>query len=70
MLWVVSEVVFAEPNAPKAVGKLVRGADPGFVDADNQDFHLREDSAVLKLPGWERIPIERIGLYKDEYRAN
>ena len=44
--------------------------DPGFVDAAKQDFRLREDSAVLKLPGWERIPIERIGLYKDEYRAN
>jgi len=44
--------------------------DPGFVDAAKQDFRLREDSAVLKLPGWERIPIERIGLYKDEYRAD
>ena len=44
--------------------------DPGFVDAANQDFRVREDSAVLKLPGWEKIPIERIGLYNDEYRGN
>ena len=35
---------------------------PGFVDAAKQDFRLREDSAVLQLPGWERIPIEKIGL--------
>lgn len=44
--------------------------DPGFVDAAKRDFRLREDSAVLKLPGWTQIPIERIGLYKDEYRTD
>lgn len=44
--------------------------DPGFVDAVNRDFRLREDSAVLQLPGWERIPVEKIGTYKDEYRTN
>ena len=43
--------------------------DPGFVDAAKQDFRIREDSAVPQLPGWEKIPVERIGLYKDEYRA-
>ena len=44
--------------------------DPGFVDVAKQDFRLREDSAVLKLPGWEKIPLEKVGLYKDEYRAD
>lgn len=44
--------------------------DPGFVDAAKQDFRLRDDSAVLQLPGWEKIPIERIGLHKDEYRVD
>jgi hypothetical protein len=44
--------------------------DPGFVDAAKQDFRLREDSPVRQLPGWERIPIERIGLYKDEWRKD
>ncbi len=44
--------------------------DPGFVDAAKKDFRLREDSAVLKLPGWEPIPFERIGLYNDEFRTN
>jgi hypothetical protein len=42
--------------------------DPGFVDAAKHGFRLREDSAVLKLPGWEPIPFVRIGLYNDEYR--
>lgn len=42
---------------------------PGFVDAAEQDFRLREDSPVHQQPGWERIPIERIGLYNDEYRT-
>ncbi|MFO7906569.1 MAG: hypothetical protein R6U98_28185 [Pirellulaceae bacterium] len=28
-----------------------------------------EDSPVHQQPGWERIPIERIGLYNDEYRT-
>ena len=44
--------------------------DPGFVDVAKKDFRLREDSAVLKLPGWEPIPFERIGLRDDEYRTN
>ena len=44
--------------------------DPGFVDAAKKDFRLREGSAVLKLPGWEPIPFERIGLRDDEYRTD
>ncbi len=44
--------------------------DPGFFNAADRDFRLREDSAVLQLPGWERIPVERIGLYKNEYRTD
>ncbi len=42
--------------------------DPGFVDADKLDFRLKEDSPVFKL-GFQRIPMEKIGLYKDEYRT-
>jgi len=47
---------------------LITDDDPGFADATHNDFRLREDSAVLRLPGWETIPIARIGLFKDEYR--
>ena len=42
--------------------------DPGFVDVENEDFQLKDDSPVWKL-GFKRIPIEKIGLYKDEYRT-
>lgn len=41
--------------------------DPGFVDAANLDFRLRDDSPVYER-GFQRIPFERIGLYEDEYR--
>lgn len=49
---------------------LITDDDLGFVDPDRQDFRLREDSAVLRIPGWERIPVERIGLHKDDYRTD
>ena len=36
--------------------------DPGFVDAASLNFALKDDSVVYrKLPGFERIPFERIG---------
>ena len=44
--------------------------DPGFVDADNMNFQLRDDSTVYRaIPGFKKIRFERIGLYKDEHRA-
>jgi len=36
--------------------------DPGFVDAANLNFQLRDDSVVYRaLPGFETIPFARIG---------
>ncbi len=43
--------------------------DPGFVDPENENFQLRDDSPAYKL-GFKRIPIEKIGLYIDEYRTS
>jgi len=37
------------------------GGDPGFVDPAKMDFRLREDSPAWKI-GFERIPLEEIGL--------
>jgi hypothetical protein len=45
------------------------GEDPLFLDAKNLNFQLREDSPAWKL-GFQRIPIEKIGLYKDDRRAS
>jgi hypothetical protein len=36
--------------------------DPGFVNAERLDFQLKDSSEIYKkLPGFERIPFERIG---------
>ncbi|MCH2373780.1 MAG: right-handed parallel beta-helix repeat-containing protein, partial [Planctomycetes bacterium] len=43
--------------------------DPGFVDAKGLNFALRSNAVVYeKIPGFQPIPFERIGLYVDEYR--
>jgi hypothetical protein len=48
---------------------LITDEDPGFVDAENMNFQLRPGSIVYKkIPGFQRIPFERIGLYEDAYR--
>jgi hypothetical protein len=50
---------------------FVTETDPGFADAANMNFQLKKDSIVYeKIPGFEKIPFEKIGLYKDEYRAS
>lgn len=48
-------------------GNLV-DQDPGFVDPSNGDFQLRDYSPAYQT-GFKRIPVERIGLYMDEYRT-
>ena len=43
--------------------------NPGFIDEESQNFQLKDDSIVYeKLPGFEKIPFEKIGLYVDKYR--
>lgn len=44
------------------------GQAPGFVDLAHKNFQLREDSPAYKL-GFKRIPMEKIGLYSDQYRT-
>lgn len=39
--------------------------DPGFVDMENGNFILREDSPVLKEIDFKQIPVTRIGRYSD-----
>ena len=43
--------------------------DPRFVDAERQNFALREDSPAWKL-GFKALPITEMGLYADEARAS
>jgi len=58
----------ADPKLVAVQHNLVDG-DPGFVDAEALDFRLREDSPAYEL-GFKVIPVERIGLYPDEWRAS
>ncbi len=47
----------------------VTPSDPGFVDAAAGNFGLRPDSETFKrIPGFQPIPFEKIGLQVDEYR--
>ncbi len=54
----------------KMADNYVTDENPGFVDAAEMDFRLKDDSIVYReVPGFEKIPFEKIGLYQDEYRA-
>lgn len=44
-------------------------ADPLFVNPDKDDYRLRPESPALKL-GFEPIPVEKIGCYRDPLRAS
>jgi hypothetical protein len=48
-------------------GNKIIAGDPGFVDLQNGDFRLRDDSPAFQL-GFEKIPVHKIGLYLDIYR--
>ncbi|MBI3734997.1 hypothetical protein HY256_00595 [Candidatus Sumerlaeota bacterium] len=44
--------------------------DPGFADAKGLNFQLGEDAEILKrVPGFQPIPVEKIGLYADAFRS-
>ncbi|MDX6765205.1 MAG: right-handed parallel beta-helix repeat-containing protein [Candidatus Methylacidiphilales bacterium] len=48
---------------------LTMAEDPGFIDAAAGNFGLKPDSAVFqKIPGFEPIPFDKIGLQVDEFR--
>lgn len=50
---------------------FVTDKNPGFIDENNLNFQLRDDSIVFKkIPGFKRIPFEKIGLYIDEFRTS
>ncbi len=45
--------------------------DPGFVNADQANFALKDDSIVYeKIPGFEKIPFAEIGITQAKPKAN
>jgi hypothetical protein len=50
---------------------LATDEDPGFVNAANGDFRLRPEAHVFSnIPGFEPVPFERMGLYRDAFRTS
>lgn len=53
----------------ESVNNYRTDTDPGFVDYPNENFNLRPDSEVFqKIPGFEPIPFDKMGLYIDAFR--
>ena len=47
--------------------------DPGWVDPKNPGragWALRDDAPILRTTGFQQLPLERIGLRRDDYRAS
>jgi hypothetical protein len=53
------------------VDNLETDDNPGFVNPEHLDFMLRPDARLRELlPGFKVIPVEQIGLRRDEYRTD
>ena len=45
-------------------------ADPMFVDAEHDDFHLKPESPAIQKLGFKPLPIDEMGLLIDEWRKS
>ena len=51
------------------VENVLYATNPGFADPEHLNFRLKDDSTIRHdLPGFNPIPVEKIGLFVDEYR--
>lgn len=69
------ETSLAKPPVYKGfeylAGTPEKPVDLGFVNAKSGNYKLRKGSLLLeKVPGFQPIPFDRIGLYRDAYRLN
>jgi hypothetical protein len=44
-------------------------ADPLFIDVEKDDFRLKPESPAITKLGFKPLPIDQMGLYKDEWRT-
>ena len=57
------------PALVTITNNLVTNNDPGFVDMATGDLALKPSSEVFtKIPGFQPIPFDKMGLYIDKYR--
>lgn len=63
---------YGSPSAEKfdLLANAQYSADPGFVDAAKGDFRLKPDADVFRQMAFHPIPVDEIGLYRDEYRTS
>jgi len=64
---------YDQPSANKfdlLANAVYAARDPGFVDAAKGDFRLKRNAELFRRISFRPIPVEEIGLYQDEYRAN
>ncbi|MDX9972368.1 MAG: right-handed parallel beta-helix repeat-containing protein [FCB group bacterium] len=59
-----------DPGIEDAFANWVGGEDPGFVDAVDRNFTLKEDAAVIGGIGFRAIPFGEIGTYEDSLRIS
>ena len=45
-------------------------ADPLFVDPEHDDYRLKPESPAITKLGFKPLPIDQMGLVKDEWRTN
>lgn len=58
-----------DPSILRLDNNFITATDPGFVDAAHGNYALKSDSLVFKkIPGFEPIPFDKIGLQVDRYR--
>ena len=54
----------------KIDNNFVTNTDPGFYDVQHGDLRIKSYSVIQQnLPGFEPIPMDKIGLFTDEYRV-
>jgi len=63
------EIAWRAKAELQTVEKNLLDTDPHFVDAEHRNFQLEDDSPAYGL-GFQRIPLEQIGLQRDEYRGH
>jgi len=65
--WVNSGIVIPADRALIHFERNLIETDPLFISLQRQNFQLQPDSPAWRS-GFEKIPVDKIGLYSDEYR--
>ncbi len=63
--------MFSDNTISNANGGILLSSDPGIIDPSTKQLRSGISSSIQSaLPGFQRIPVECIGNYNDEYRTD